>query len=82
MDVILVKSDGMHVPAAQFVGVFTVQDGWRSTLGRRREPRHHGIPRGPPLCDPFVMVVVLEVLVRDCATSTHPWETSLVAMIL
>ena len=65
MDWILVKSDGMHVPAAEFVWSFTVLDGWRSTWSKRREPRFRGIPRGAPsaLCQ-----------------RTH-WRQSLVAMI-
>ena len=79
MDLILVLSDGMHVPAAALVGVSQFR-----TVGVRRwaGDRHRGIPREPPLCDPFVMVGMLEVLPRECSMSTHPLETSLVAMIL
>ena len=72
----LVKSDGMDVPATALVGVFILSG--QLELGRWAGDENRAtvrVPRGPPLCEPFMMVGILEVLPRECATSTHSWET-------
>ena len=82
MDVILVKSDGMHVPATALVGVSYIRtvgarrwagDENRATVESRED--HH-----------FVSLVQWSAFWRFChgnaiSQRTH-WETSLVAMIL